>query len=94
LEVKSSPEADKIIQNSKFALVKPVKSGSKWVCDLNDVEVQEIQRSDKSAVSDSKEIIFVIESYGNMPAKDIFLGAIDALGENLDEFNKFVSKNA
>lgn len=94
LEVKSSSEADKIIQNSKFALVKPVKSGSKWICDLNDVEVQEIQKADKSAVSDSKEIIFVIESYGNMPAKEIFLGAIDALGENLDEFNKFVNKNA
>lgn len=94
LEVKSSTEADKLIQNSKFALIKPVKSGSKWICDLNDVEVQEIQKHDKSAVSDSKEMLFVIESYGTMPAKDIFLGAIEALGENLDFFNKFISKSA
>jgi DNA-directed RNA polymerase subunit D len=94
LEVKSSAEADKIVQSSKFSLIKPVKSGSKWICDLNDVEVQEIQKHDKTAVSDSKEIVFVIESYGNMPAKDIFLGAVDALNENLDFFEKFVSKNA
>jgi len=94
LEVKSGPELDKIVQGSKFALVKPEKSGSKWTCDLSDVEVQKIQEKDKSAVSDSNELIFVVESYGNMPAKDIFLGALEALGENLDEFNKFVSKNA
>lgn len=94
LEVKSSPEADKIIQNSKFSLIKPEKSGSKWLCDLSDTEIELIQSKDKSAVSDSKEIILVIESYGSMPAKEIFLGAIDALGENLDEFEKFVSKNA
>jgi len=93
LEVKSSPEADKLIYGSKFSLIKPVKSGSKWLCDLNDTEIEEITKHDKSAVSDSKEILFVVESYGNMPAKDIFLKAIEALGENLDFFSKFTSKN-
>jgi DNA-directed RNA polymerase subunit D len=92
-EVKASSDIDKIIQGSKFALIKPIKSGSKWICDLNDSEIEMIQRIDKSAVSDAKEMLFVIESYGNMPAKDIFQGALDALSDNLEEFEKFVGKN-
>jgi len=92
LEVKSESGIDQIIQNSKFSLIKPVKSGSKWICDLNEVEQEMIQRIDKDAIKDSPELLFVVESYGNMPAKDIFQGALEALGDNLSEFEKFVSK--
>lgn len=94
LEVKSSPEADKIIQSSKFSLVKAEKSGSKWICDLNDVEVEKILSSDKSSVSDSNQLLLVVESYGNMPAKEIFLKSMEALSDNLNEFNKFIAKEA
>ncbi len=89
LEIKSSPASDKIIQNSKGA-IKPEKKGSKWLCDLNDAEVNEIEKNDKEAVSDSEEIIFVIESFGNMPAKDILQGAIKSLEDNLDDFEKLL----
>jgi len=32
----------------------------------------------------------IIESYGNMDAKDILTKAIDALSDNLDEFAKAI----
>ena len=88
LEIKSSPQTDKIIQSSKFALIKPEKKENKWLCDLNEAEVDEIKKIDKNVVQDSDEILFIIESYGNMPAKDILIKAIEALNENLKDFEK------
>jgi len=90
LEVKSSSEADNIIQSSKFSLIKPEKKGSKWLCDLNEAEVERIEKFDKDAVSPSDEMLLIIESYGNMDAKDILAKAIDALSDNLDEFAKAI----
>ncbi len=87
LEVKSSPQIDAIVQKSK-SLIKPEKKGSKWLCDLNGAEEKAIEDIDKQATTDSNEIVLVIESYGNMPAKDILLKAIEALSDNLDDFQK------
>jgi len=87
LEVKSSPEADKIVQNSK-GLIKPEKKGSKWICDLNESEANEIEEIDKGAVTPANELLLIIESYGNMDAKDMLIKAIGALTDNLDEFEK------
>jgi len=90
LEVKSSSEADSIVQNSKFSFIKPEKKGSKWLCDLNEAEVQRVEKFDKEAVSLSDEMLLIIESYGNMDAKDILTKAVDALTDNLDVFAKAV----
>lgn len=87
LEIKSSPQADKIIQNSK-GLIKPEKKGSKWICDIEDTAVDEIRKIDKEAIKNSDEILFIIESYGNMPAKDLLTEAIKALNSNLKDFEK------
>lgn len=87
LEVKSSPVADKIISKSK-GLIKAEKKGSKWFCDLNEAETSAIEEDDKEAISDSEEMLLIVESYGNMPAKDIFAKAIEALESNLEEFEK------
>ncbi|MFH1290688.1 MAG: DNA-directed RNA polymerase subunit D [Nanoarchaeota archaeon] len=87
LEVKSTPQIDKVIEKSK-GLIKAEKKGSKWLCDLNEAEMNEIENMDKSAISDSNELIFVIESYGNMPAKDVLAEAAKILGSNLDSFEK------
>lgn len=87
LEVKSSSEIDSIVQKSKSPF-KPEKKGSKWLCDLNGAEEKQISEIDKNAISDSTEILMIIESYGNMPAKDILVKAIDALSDNLNEFEK------
>ena len=88
LEIKSTPDIDTIIQSAKTPLFKPQKSGSAWLCDLGDVEVNEIQKFDKEAVKPSEEILFIIESYGNLPAKEIFLQAVKALESNLDQVDK------
>jgi len=87
LEVKSSPKVDEIVSNSK-GLIKAEKKGSKWLCDLNETEMGEVTNVDKNAISDSPELIFVIESFGPMKAEDILKGAITALTKNLDEFEK------
>lgn len=87
LEIKSSPENDKLIQSSSL-LIKPEKKGSKWVCDINDAALKEITDKDEEAVSDSDEMLLIIESYGNMPAKEILTKAIAALEDNLDEVEK------
>ena len=89
LEIKSSPAIDKIIQNAKQN-IKPEKKGSKWLCDLQDADIDAIKEIDKEAVSDSNELLFFIESYGTMPAKEILEKAIKALEQNLDAFEKSV----
>lgn len=89
LEVKSSPEADKIVETSK-GFIKPEKKGNKWLCDITDGEADTIRKFDKEAVSQSGEILFIIESYGMMDAKDILAKAAEALFDNLDEFEKAI----
>lgn len=89
LEVKSSPQIDSIVKASK-GLIAPEKKGSKWLCDLNEAQVDEIENLEKDSVNDSNEILLVIESYGNMPAKDILTKACEALADNLDEFEKAI----
>jgi DNA-directed RNA polymerase subunit D len=89
VEVKSSPEADKIVESSK-GFIKPEKKGSKWICDLNEAEADSIEKIEKDSVKQIDEMLLVIESYGSMDAKDILAKAIDALSENLDEFEKSI----
>lgn len=88
LEVKSSPKTDSLVEKEKKSLIKPEKKGSKWLCDLPEATVDKILSQEKDSVSDSKEILFVIESWGQIPAKDILKQTITALGKNLDDFEK------
>ena len=87
LSVKSAPEIDAIVSKSK-GLIKAEKKGSAWLCDLTDTEIEKINKINSESVSDSDELLFVIESYGNMPAQDIFANAIESLEDNLKEFEK------
>jgi DNA-directed RNA polymerase subunit D len=87
LEVKSTPKTDKIVQDSQ-GLIKAEKKGSKWLCDLNESQVAEIEENEKDAVANSNEIVFIIESFGVMPAKDILTNAVKALEDNLSAFEK------
>lgn len=88
LEVKSSPHADEVISNSKFSLIKPEKKGQKWICDISEAEVDSILNKDKDAVSDSKELLIILESFGSISAKDILKESIKSLDSNLSEFEK------
>lgn len=87
LEVASNAEIDKIIQKSKSDL-KAEKKGSKWICDLTEADIDSIKEIDKEAVKDTDELLFIIESYGVLEAKDIFVKAIEALESNAKEFLK------
>ncbi len=87
-EIKSSPEIDAIIQKSKYGLIKPEKNGAKWICDLSDAEMKVIEERSAESIKDSQEILFIIESYGSLSAKDIFIKSVDALEDNLDELEK------
>ncbi len=86
-EVKSAPEIDRIITQSK-GILKPEKKGNKWICDINDAEIDEIIAKDKDALSEIPELLFIIESFGNMSAKEILTRAITVLEDNLDQFEK------
>lgn len=86
VNVKSSAEADAIVEKSKSPF-KPEKKGSTWTADLNDSEKEALAKIGNEA-KDSDELIFIVESYGTMPAADIFTKAISALEDNLDEVVK------
>ena len=88
LKVKSSKEIDAIVEKSTFGLIKSEKKGSSWTCDLSDGEVDDIKSIDAEAVSDSDELIFIIESYGTLSAQAILDKAVEALEENLDIVEK------
>lgn len=91
LEVKSTPEIDKIIESTMSksgSLIKAEKKGNKWICDLPDQTISEITEKDDSAITETSEMLFIVESYGNMPAKDLLSEAIKALNSNLNEFEK------
>jgi DNA-directed RNA polymerase subunit D len=87
LEVASSPEADKIVQKSKGE-IKAEKKGNKWICDLREADIDAINAHDANAVKDTPEILFIVESYGMMPAQEIFAKSLEALGDNAAEFLK------
>ncbi len=88
LEVKSgNVKIDSIVENSKGA-IKKEKKGNKWICDLNEAEIDEIKKIDAEAVKDSDETIMFVESYGSIDAEKILEKAAEVLEENLEEFEK------
>jgi len=90
LEVKSSKaEVEKIIKDSRSS-VKPEKKGSSWICDLSEADVDKIESLDKNAIKDSGEIVVFVESWGQMDAKDVLIGGINALEDNLNNFEKSI----
>ena len=87
-EVKSgNVKIDSIIQEAS-GVIKHERKGNKWVCDLNDYQVDEIKRLDKGSISDSKEFLLFIESFGMIDADKIFAKAVETLQHNLESFEK------
>lgn len=87
-EVKSgNVKIDSIVQEAN-GVIKHEKKGTKWVCDLNDNQVDEIKKLDKEAISDSKEFLLFVESFGILDAEKIFAKAIETLQSNLESFEK------
>ncbi len=78
---------DSIVQEHSGA-IKTEKKGTKWICDLNDNQVDEIKKLDKDSISDSKEFLVFVESFGMIDADKIFTRAIETLQDNLEAFEK------
>lgn len=92
LSVVSSKNAQvqKLAENAKgFIRSEKVKDG--WICDVNESVAEEINRLDSDALHEAEELLFIIESFGQMAAKDIMLKAVRALGENVEAFEKSLS---
>ena len=88
LKVKSSnSKVEQLIKSSK-CVIEPEKISGGWLCDLQDGVVQDIKTIDPQAISDSDEILFFVESWGQLPAATIIQKAISVLGENLTAFEK------
>ena len=87
-EVKSgNVKIDSIVQNS-IGLLKPEKNGNKWICDLNDSQVDEIKNLEKEFISDSSECLLFVESFGMWDSEKIFAKAVETLKENVEAFEK------
>lgn len=90
LEVKTgNVKIDSIVQNST-GIIKPEKKGNKWICDLSDFQIDEIKNLEKEAVSDSKEFLLFIESFGMLDSEKILSKAIETLQKNIESFEEYL----
>jgi DNA-directed RNA polymerase subunit D len=72
-----------------------VDENGKVSYDEEEMDVKKLTEEQKNKIKKIKEadeLIFTIESWGQIPAKDIFLRAIEALDENLEELSKLANK--
>jgi len=53
-----------------------------------DLDVSDLKEFEGIKVTPTEDIVYTIESYGQIPSEDIFEGAIKALGKNLEEVSK------
>ena len=87
-EVKSgNVKIDSIVQESQGA-IRNEKKGIKWICDLSDSQIDEIKKLDKESISESKEFLFFVESFGILDSEKIFSKAIEVLQNNLEIFER------
>lgn len=72
-----------------------VDENGKVSFDEEEMDLKKLTEDKKSKIKKIKEVnelVFNIESWGQITVRDIFLKAIEALDENLEELNKAVSK--
>jgi DNA-directed RNA polymerase subunit D len=62
-----------------------VKVKNAWALDL---DVEDLKEFDGVKVTPTNEIVFFIESWGQIPADEIFEDSVKALSKNLDEVTK------
>lgn len=82
-----NPQVARLVEQSR-GVIQPEKTKDGWICDLDEATVEEIERLDKGAVQDSKDLVLFIESFGQLSAKDIFIHALKVLNENLSAFER------
>jgi len=82
--VKACPQDVLHIENKKL------KTKELWKCDLCEACVEACKKHGKKAiqVSPTKELVFFIESFGQIKAEEILKNSINALKSNLKELEK------
>ena len=80
---------DSIVQQQK-GVITPEKKASKWICDLNDAQADEIRSLDSDSLHESNEMLLFVESFGMMDADKILMRAGEQLQKNLELFEASV----
>jgi DNA-directed RNA polymerase subunit D len=88
VEVKNCDACKKCVEVCPLGLIKVEKKAEVeeiYKCDLCEACVEACKKEGKNAITikPSKEVVFFIESWGQIDAKDILTQAVDALNENL-----------
>jgi DNA-directed RNA polymerase subunit D len=82
-----NPQVVRLIDQSK-GLIASEKRQDSILCDIDEATCEEIERLEPGAVSDADELLFFVESFGHLPAKEILLQAIRVLGHNVEAFER------
>lgn len=93
IEIKNCDGCKKCVEACPLGLIsceKKAEIKDSWKCDMCEACVEVCKKDGRDAVKikPGKEIIFFIESWGQMEAKEIFNEAIDVLRDNLKKVGK------
>lgn len=88
IEIKNCDSCEKCIDACPLKLIqvdKKAEVNNVWKCDLCEACVEECKKMGKDAikVTPSKELVYFIESWGQLDARDILIQGVDALKDNL-----------
>lgn len=96
IEIKDCDDCKKCVEACPQKILKIEKGRAEikdiYKCDLCEACVEACKKHGKNAIKISKDdnLMFFIESWGQIAAKDIFIRAIGKLNENLKELSKKV----
>jgi len=93
IEIKNCDACKECVKACPLGLIsvdKKAEIKEAWKCDLCEVCVETCKKKGKDAIKikPSEELVFFVESFGQMDAKDIFIEAVKALKSNLKEAEK------
>jgi DNA-directed RNA polymerase subunit D len=94
IEIKNCNACKECVEACPLGLIfvegKKAEIKDSWKCDLCDacVEACKEKGNDSIKIKPTDEILFFVESFGNMDAKDILIEAVKALKENLKQVDK------
>ncbi len=98
IHIKRAEVAEKIIEKLKDSLLNPpkgkIKSGEIYFCTQDMDYIDSLDGSEEKGIETKagEDIVFFIESWGQIKPNEIFSDAVKALNKNLGEISKVVKK--
>ena len=97
IKIKNAAEAQEVIDRLGGNLLNTpkakVKNGEVYECDLDAEKIETLAKSkDIIEIKPNEKIVFIIESWGQLPPEEIFNEAVKALNKNLKEVLKIAKK--